>query len=335
MDRLYLKTFNRVRQACVALTWMYGDAFIGWLGLRSLFFDRIWWLALLNAAAFYWFLPLLVLLPFAAWQRCWRLVSLMSIILAVFLSWYGDQFLPTWPQAASGPTVKVMSFSLSTNQNYEAIAQGISASAPDLVGLQDVSPAAVQALMRRLSSVYAYVAIHPSTQSDSIALLSRFPIQSAAPLTSQSSKRILTARLQVRQRPLWVYVARLAPNRLLDFPVLELKQRTEAVLRQRQSEITRLKQEIRRSATTSILLCDCGLTDTSTAYAMLNETLFDSFHEAGWGLGHTFSGSGLLLLGQRVDYVWHTPNLIAQQTRLDTVSGSDHQLLSAQLRWLQ
>ena len=335
MDRLYVKTFSRVRQSGIALAWIYGALFLAWLGLRSLFFDRLWWLALLNAEAFYWFVPLLVLLPFAAWQRCWRLVSVMSIILAVFLSWYGDQFLPAWPQTAHGPAIKVMSFSLSANQNYAAIAQRISVSAPDLVGLQEVSPAAVQDLMHRLSSVYPYVAVHPSTQSDRIALLSRFPIQSAAPLTGQPSERILAAKVQVNQRPLSVYVARLTPNRLLDAPLTELKQRTEAAFRERHSEIIRLRQSIRQSATTSIILCDCSLTDTSTAYATLNETLSDSFHEAGWGLGHMVSRLSLPFPAQRVDYVWHTPNLAAQQAHLDPLAGTEHQPILAQLRWVQ
>jgi vancomycin resistance protein VanJ len=336
MDEIYLKAFRQIRQGCVVLAWTYGLLFLVWLVLRSIFFDRLWWLALLNTAAFYWFLPMLVLLPLAAWQRCWRLVSLLSIILAVFLSWYGDLFWPAQPSGASGPSVTVMSFNIqATNQNYDAIAQMLKASAPDILGLQEVRPAAVQVLMRKLSSIYSYVAVHPVNQLHNVVLFSRFPIQSAIALPNPPSERILQAKLQIDQRPLSVFVAHLTPNNMLDFPLGELKQRTEKAYQQRQAEVKSLKQAIKQSGTSSIVLCDCNMTDTSTAYAALNQTMNDSFHEAGWGLGHTLYAWDLPFPVQRIDYLWHTPNLVATQVNIEPAAGSDHLPLKAQLRWLQ
>lgn len=336
MDDIYLRAFRQVRRGCVALAWTYGFLFLVWLVLRSIFFDRLWWLALINTAAFYWFLPMLVLLPLAAWQRCWRLVSLLSIILAVFLSWYGELFVPDQPSSASGPSMTVMSFNMqATNQNYDAIAQMLKASAPDILGLQEVRPAAVQTLMRKLSSVYAYVAVHPVNQLHNVVLFSRFPIQSATALPNPPFERVLQAKIQIDQRPLSVFVAHLAPNNMLDFPLGELKQRTETAYRQRQAEVIGLKQAIKKSATASVVLCDCNMTDTSTAYATLNQTMNDSFHEAGWGLGHTLYALGLPFPVQRIDYLWHTPNLIATQVNIEAEAGSDHLPLKALLRWLQ
>jgi vancomycin resistance protein VanJ len=336
MDELYLRTFRQVRQGCIALSWAYGLLFLLWLVLRSIFFDRLWWLALINTAAFYWFLPLLVLLPLAAWQRCWRLVSVLSIILAVFLSWYGDQFVPAQPSGARGPSVTVMSFNLrASNQSFDEITQMLKASAPDILGLQEVRPAAVQTLIRGLSSVYAYVAVHPVNQLHNVVLFSRFPIQSATALPNPPFERVLQAKLQIDRRPLSVFVAHLTPNNMLDFPLEELKQRTEKTYQQRQTEATNLKQAIKKSAATSIVLCNCNMTDTSTAYATLNEAMNDSFHEAGWGFGHTLYALGLPFPAQRVDYVWHTPNLVATQVKIETEASSDHLPLKAQLRWLQ
>jgi vancomycin resistance protein VanJ len=336
MDELYLKTFRQVRQGCIALSWAYGLLFLLWLVLRSIFSDQFWWLALINTAAFYGFMPLPILLPFAAWQRCWRLVSVLSIILAVFLSWYGGLFVPAQSSDAKGPSVTVMSFNLrASNQNFDAIAQMLKASAPDILGLQEVRPAAVQTLMRGLSSVYSYVAVHPDNQLHNVVLFSRFPIQSAAALPSLPFERALQAKLMIDQRPLSVIVAHLTPNNMLNFPLGEFKQRTETAYRQRQMEATRLKQEIRKAATTSVVLCDCNMTDTSTTYATLNATLTDSFHEAGWGFGHTLYTFGLPFPVQRVDYVWHTPNLVTTQIDLEDKAGSDHLPLKAQLRWIR
>jgi vancomycin resistance protein VanJ len=336
MDELYLRTFRQVRRGCIVLAWTYGFLFLLWLVLRSIFFDRLWWLALINTAAFYWFLPMLVLLPLAAWQRCWRLVSLMSIILAVFLSWYGDLFVPARSSGASGPSLTVMSFNMQTaNRNYDAIAQMLKTSAPDVLGLQEVRPAAVQTLMRKLSSVYAYVAVHPTNQLHNVVLFSRFPIESASALPNPPFERVLQAKIQIDRRPLSVFIAHLTPNNMLDFPLEELKQRTEKAYRQRQTEIKSLKQAIKKSAMSSIVLCDCNMTDTSTAYATLNQTMDDSFHEAGWGLGHNRYALGLSFPVQRMDYLWHTPNLVATQVKLENKVGSEHLPLKAQLRWLQ
>jgi vancomycin resistance protein VanJ len=336
MNKHYLSAFRRVRRGCIVLAWAYGLLFLLWLVLRSIFFDRLWWLALINTAAFYWFLPMPVLLPLAAWQRCWRLVSLLSIILAVFLSWYGDQFVPARPSGAGGPSVTVMSFNMQTaNQNYDAIAKMLKASAPDVVGFQEVRPAAVQTLMRKLSSVYAYVAVHPANQLHNVVLFSRFPIQSASALPNPPFERVLQAKIQIDRRPLSIFIAHLTPNNMLDFPLGELKQRTEKAYRQRQTEIKSLKQAIKKSAMASIVLCDCNMTDTSTAYAALSQTMDDSFHEAGWGFGHNRYALGLPFPIQRMDYLWHTPNLVATQVKLETKTGSDHLPLKARLRWLQ
>jgi hypothetical protein len=48
---------HRFRANLQALTqllgWMYISAIAVWFGLRLVFFDRFWWLALLNTLAFY------------------------------------------------------------------------------------------------------------------------------------------------------------------------------------------------------------------------------------------------------------------------------------------
>ncbi|MCG9893180.1 MAG: endonuclease/exonuclease/phosphatase family protein [Thermosynechococcaceae cyanobacterium MS004] len=336
MDELYRRVFWRVRQGTIASIWFYGLICLAWLVFRSIFFDRLWWLAILNTTAFYGFLPLLVLLPLAAWLRRWRLVSLLSVLLAVFLSWYGALFLPASPSNASGPSVTVMSFSLAgNNPNYDAIAQRIKASAPDILGLQEVTPAALQVLMRELSSIYAYVAAHPAPGQPTVALFSRIPIQSAAALPNPPFERVLEAKLQVDQRPLSVFVAHLTPHDPPDFSLAELPQRTQQAYQQRQAEAVGLKQEIRKAASTSVILCDCRMTDTSTAYAILNEALSDSFQEAGWGFGHTRFALDLPFPAQRTDYVWHTPNLITTQASVEPEAGSDHLPLKAQLRWVR
>ena len=51
------------------LGWSYVGGMLVWFGMRLLFFDGPWWLALLNTLAFYLFLPHVVTDGSTRWPR--------------------------------------------------------------------------------------------------------------------------------------------------------------------------------------------------------------------------------------------------------------------------
>ena len=57
------------RRWLTLLCWGYVALIAGWLALRGLVFDRLWWMALVNRYTLALFLPLLVLSPLALWRR--------------------------------------------------------------------------------------------------------------------------------------------------------------------------------------------------------------------------------------------------------------------------
>lgn len=57
-----------------------------WLGLRLIWFDRLWWMALLNTFALALFLPLAVLLPLALWRQRWQLLVALALPTALFFA---------------------------------------------------------------------------------------------------------------------------------------------------------------------------------------------------------------------------------------------------------
>src|SRR5688572_7670691 len=155
-----------------------------WLLLRLIWFDRLWWLALLNTFALALFLPLVLLIPLALWRRRRRLLIGLLLPLAAFGWHFGDLLLPPRPaQPAAGSMITAMTFNvLWSNDDYGRIAGVLQAAGPDIVALQELRPQHLPAIQARLDAPFPYQATHPVDQFHTIGLLSRFPIDSVTPL---------------------------------------------------------------------------------------------------------------------------------------------------------
>jgi endonuclease/exonuclease/phosphatase (EEP) superfamily protein YafD len=77
------------------------------------------------------------------------------------------------------------------------------------------------------------------------------------------------------------------------------------------------------------------MTHTSEIYAILSTVLRDSFKEAGWGLGHTLYVGSIPVRLQRVDYIWHTGDLVATDARVGSDGSSDHRPIVATLQFVR
>lgn len=92
---------------------------------------------------------------------------------------------------------------------------------------------------------------------------------------------------------------------------------------QRMVQVNMILEQIMVTKTPTVVLCDCNMTDTSQTYYEMDRLLEDSFREVGWGLGHT-SPTGVGWPLQRLDYVWHTPEIRAIAAQVGPSGGSDH-----------
>jgi hypothetical protein len=52
-----------IENACTAIAWLYAGGVVLWFALHGWLGDAVWWLALLNAFAPFFFLPLVLTLP--------------------------------------------------------------------------------------------------------------------------------------------------------------------------------------------------------------------------------------------------------------------------------
>lgn len=325
-------------RTCELAGWAYTLAIGLWLILRALFFDRFWWLALANTMAVYLFLPLALLIPLALWCRAWPTLLGLCLPLLAFVSFYGALFVRPPAAADEGPGGQVTAMTLNvlwTNADDAAILAAIRQARPDLVGLQEVTPAAAGRLIPRLADEYPYVARPPGERFHDIVLLSRFPIESVTSSFRQPVARALRATVLVGDRRLAVFVAHLTPSNVLKYPLARFATYTTSQYRERLREARSLADEIRGVAGPALLLCDCNLTSTSAAYAALRGAAVDSFASAGWGFGHTARMARIPFPLLRIDYVWHTNELTARRAYVGPDVGSDHRPLIAVLRFVR
>lgn len=327
----------RTKRFLLGLGWGYVLFAGAWLGLRLLFFDRLWWVALINYIGIYWFIPLPILIAFALGLRYWRLLLGLVIPVLAFLGLYGAFFLPSLRQGEE--TLTIMSFNVwDSNSDKQAIARSIRIADSDIVGLQEIDSETIAALVQELLAEYSYQALmspNPS-QLDGVAILSRFPIEETVTFALPGDRSGVRAAIRVNETRVQVASVDGIHNPSLSAPLGEMGAIATQHYAQKSDEVELIQQELQQTGDPFLLLCDCNLVDTSQAYQQFSRFAQDSFREAGWGFGHTklvqigiFSAA----VGQRLDFIWHSDQwrTIATTVQPDS-GGSDHLLVVAKLR---
>jgi vancomycin resistance protein VanJ len=302
-----------------------------WHALRVLSGDHFWPLAIINTAAEYLAVPLLPLVVIALFStRRWSLLGVLVIPSLVFLWLFGELFLPHWQSAPEGPRLKIMTYNvLFSNEDFDAIADSIRATGPDIVGFEELT-GAHEVLPPLLASEYPYATFSRDVKINGVGLISRYPIESAERIPLPPLNLAMQAVLNVDGRRLRVFVVHLTPN---NYPLSQMPARAAERFAARAGETRQLAAELSTLDGPAVLLCDCNLTDTSEAYRTLNAVLGDSFREAGWGLGHTIQPFGAPVAFQRIDYVWHSREFFAASAGVGQPGGSDHHPVWAELVW--
>jgi endonuclease/exonuclease/phosphatase (EEP) superfamily protein YafD len=312
------------------IAWLYVFLFSVWIILRFLFFDSLWWLALINTVALYIFIPLILFLPLALLCRYWRLFFALCFPLGLFIGLYGSFFLPplSIPVTQNQPTIKAMTFNmLRSNTDYDSIVKMVAENNPDIIGLQEVTPQAAPILVKRFEKDYPYRAFHPIELSHNVGILSRFPIDKIIALPSPPIQRGIQLTLRLNNgEPLEAIVAHLTPF----YPLNEFWKLAQDWYFRRAQEVSYLNSVAKQYDEPVIVMCDCNFTDTSETYSQMQNVMIDSFHQAGWGFGHTFL-SPLFPVG-RIDYIWHTEDIKTVEAYVGREAGSDHLPVIAKLQ---
>lgn len=275
----------------LALRWLVGDSFV----LVAMFTTLLHLLVL----------PALVLLPLAVVLRRPRVALTLVPSLAVFAFTYVPLFLPhTIKVPANAPTFTVLTFNVHGENVISAAAleQVIRDANPDVVGIQEVSPALADYFKTHLSDVYPYQAMHPQQGyriTYGMGFLSRYPLLADDYWTNfRGHQRV---EFQVNGVPITYFNTH--PRNPFSFRIFNIGAR--------QQEIDDILHRAARETNRVVIAGDFNTTDQTDAYAAITAKYADSYRQAGWGAGFTFMDPWLGVLGARLDYVFHGSGLQA------------------------
>ncbi len=308
-----------VAAALATITW--GSAHAGWPAV-------IRELELLLFAP----LPLLLILAMALRARGALIVLLVPLTVLAFL--VGPRFTPRVAAAADGQPFRVLTFNVGGARGLTrpaAIVQAIRAADPDVVCLVETPSNAAATIGDVLRDAYPH-----QTGSASVFVLSRLPLLDARKSVLRSgAKDSLQVTLELDDHRL-IGLTAVHLQRVDAFPGLRsglmpfVRAARGFATDTRDAAVGEIVPLLRSEGGTHILVGDFNLTPTSQAYRRLSAELQDAFAEASWGLGHTYP-TALQLPGLtvsfplvRIDYIFHSRDLVASRAWVGADGGSDH-----------
>jgi len=329
--------------AVQGLILLYNLSLVTWFVLRWWGGDRFWWLWMGNALTPFFFLPLLLFLPSIVVRRRW--LAGLLIPAALFVLLYGSLFLPRWPRASasrSTESIRLMTYNiLFANPDYAAVARVVSRESPDIVALEELSPPAANTLVAAIGDDYPYRALEPRDGPYGLGIFSRLPLVDWRIVVERPwGVGGLAATAVTPCGPLQLLAMHTVPT----VPRVSLTLNPGEVsrtMRERRGEIQQALAYLEPRPAPTVLFGDFNLTDQNETYRLIADRYTDGFREAGWGFGFTFPvvRGEIPLLRQpyrwpvlRIDYVFHSPELYAQDARVGKDSGgSDHRPLVVDL----
>jgi vancomycin resistance protein VanJ len=207
----------------------------------------------------------------------------------------------------------------------------------DVVGLQELAPSQAEAIRDGLQEAYPHQVLFPTGFSGK-GLLSRMPLVTQDQLHFYPDRPDLHARVQAPGGALLVVVAHPPPPKVgwrgLVFDARAVRQIVS---------LARLAS----ANPPAVLMGDFNMTARHAVHALLRRRgLRDAFDAAGRGRGATLPlrvghssrlrirpgpGWPTLFPVARVDYIWHTPDLVALEAWVGADAGSDHLPVLARL----
>ncbi len=319
--------------ACLILLWLF-ESRVG----------EVFWLsgALCYLPQHLALLPSLVLLGWALRRRQWKAAGACALTLLWVAHVFVGLQIPasTWKRAQSPPRLRLraMNYNILGGQNGIAnLAATIRAQNPDVLFLEE-------AVVERASDPDPVAPLHAAlpgyfeARAGEVCIFSRFPVlaQCQHRFPHGESRFILEAVLDVRGVPVRVLAVHPYTITFRD-PERSFPQRIAHSLSVRNQQISTLLGVIEHAPSTwksawraAPLLVggDFNTPPRGRVYNALSARLGDSWREAGWGMGNSYSAS---LPVVRIDYLWHSARWRAARAFVPNSRASDHRPLVADL----
>ncbi|MBE7467571.1 MAG: hypothetical protein DPW09_35635 [Anaerolineae bacterium] len=322
----FLKLCWRIACWFFWLSWgIFGLGVIMWYTLRWWPGDRFLPVRLIN-----YFMPWLLvgLLPGLTLaglaRRKWVALTLAVPTLIIGLT-FAPLFLPRPAEVlAANIPLKIMSYNVwYHNQQVAEVARLVRQEQPDLLLLQELTPAMAQALTTQLTDLYPdgrlYWAYEPEVLQ---GIISRFPLTPVELAYDKGRTQKVIAETPVGPIAVW----NVHPN-------------TPHPWARQYQQITGLVEDIAATPGPLIVGGDFNTTDQSEAYQLVGQYLNNAHWEAGWGFGFSFPAHRprfrevpIVTPVIRIDHIFYSPHFSAHSARtLEDSGGSDHLPVVAEL----
>lgn len=305
--------------------------------------ENRWYIGMAVNFAPFFYLPAFAFFPLAFLVRAHRAALLTLPLVVGGAIAFGGHVIPQGAATRPPPawTLNIITLNVSdSRQPMERIEAWLRAQDADVVVLQETPWH--HPMLQAMTDLYPYTA--EMEWGNSVWLLSRFPITSRQGFAYGDTGHRFAPRavLQVTDaQQIVLYLANL-PAPLRDIGRIPLPDANSAALNTlwdlvfgfdqslRDPELTRLLQRADGETLPVILAGDFNLSEWSADYRHLAARYIDSYREQAPGFGFTFPAfeafglpRGLPAL-MRIDYIWHSPDLITLDARYGDYVGSDH-----------
>ncbi len=327
------------RRVILGLATLYPVALLGLNAVHLFSPQRNGWLALTEVLAFFLFLPLILLVPFAFMKGSLVLrVALALCLLVACVRFFPQLGLAHPAENAEATHINVMSWNIYVrNKHLDEVKQYLYAKPAEIVALHEVDEHWVNS-DETLAKVYPYRLAFPSSCPPGMAILSAYPIvgRSALDMRLPGDKmpRLCWANIEMEKGKTVTVVAGhpLPPTSFSGKCGLPGCFDTSV----RDTQISALRSQayisnFLEAGQPLILMGDFNITDREPAYRDLSAGLQDVFLRVGAGSGTTWGPIELMNRGislVRIDYMFSSPNITPISMSVDCTSrGSDHCLV--------
>ncbi len=333
-----------LKKTFLVLSWVYAALIISWFLLHGWFGDTLWWLALLNAFAPLFFLPLVLLIPVCFVYRDWRYWRSVLAPFVIFIFLYGELFLPNAP-APNTDSITVMTFNVwGGGHSPETARVIVENGVPDIVALQEVTPLMADVLLEEIGDLYPYRLLEAEGTYRGMAVLSRLPLTELdISHLAHPWWQVQAMRVEAAARPFTLYNVHPHATNVLVYieQGMDVAQEVRNSMAIRQQLIETLVADFSRRDGPIVVVGDLNSTDQSDVYVLMRRYLADAHRASGWGLGHTFPAYGgsfrgvpILPLQMRLDMVFLSKDFRAVRTWVSRTYGeSDHRPSLAEFVW--
>ena len=274
-------------------------------------------------------LACLVCLAAAALRKSWRLgiVAGMGVLMGIGPSVFAS-LAPGGAPAPASSTMRLMSVNVHLyNRNAASLISTVRRTTPDVIVIQEYSPAFDEALRPALADEYLYQIRKPQADNgDGWAVYSRQPL--LAPI--DTALQLHRSKRQAR------FAVRIADKEVIVYALhLTSPQSLEKIGRNR-AEVADLVDLIAGETKPVILAGDFNFTNSTANAAALRANGMRNSHDlAGDGRGSTWRFRKLPLSyrlpGFRIDHVYLSPQLTCTNSRVLDIAGSDHRPILADI----